>query len=73
MGLTVMRCTVERISGLTETYEKNGKTDWKDSLWSGNVDHELMGLIDARQAQTAYGKRHREEMALPSSQRNTGD
>ena len=73
LGSLLMRRTLQRITGLAEQYEQEGRNDWKDSLWSGNIDHELMSLVDARPAQTAYGERHRKESLIPVDMRRTGD
>lgn len=63
----------ERIHGLAQQYKSEGHPEWVATLWSGNTDHELLGLMDPRPAITAYGKRHRAEKLIPRHLRNTGD
>jgi|GEM_PF-6909201 len=58
---TVAKRVVGQVSALANTYIKRGKREWADALWSGNVTHELMGMIDAREATTALGKKIRAE------------
>jgi len=61
------------IFALARIYSKEGSIQMKDALWSGNVSHELLGLVDLRPATTAVGERYRRELQKPPWERNTGD
>lgn len=52
---------MRQVSALATAYKARGKSDWVEALWSGNVTHELLGMIDAREAATALGKKMRAE------------
>lgn len=51
---------LQNIQDLIAIYKQRGRTDF-GALWSGNLAHELMGLIDFKPAKTALGKKFREE------------
>lgn len=52
---------LDNISALSESFKKKGRKDL-GPLWSGNISHELVSLIDPRTASTKIGKRIGEEM-----------
>lgn len=64
---------LKNIGDLADEYAKKSRSNMSGALWSGNIAHELMTLIDLRPADTTYGKKHREEKSLPLWMRNTGD
>jgi hypothetical protein len=51
---------LSNIAGLADKYKKQGRKD-TGALWSGNLAHELIGLVDYRPATTEIGKRFRQE------------
>lgn len=50
------RRVLGQISTLTEKYNKLGRKD-VGALWSGNITHELLGLIDYKSPTTEQGKK----------------
>lgn len=52
--------TLRQLTDLAKHYKNQGKQDL-GALWSGNVTHELVGLVDFRAAETVQGKKSREE------------
>lgn len=51
---------LENIRSLAINYKQKGRTD-VGALWSGNVAHELVGLIDLKPARTEQGRKFRKE------------
>lgn len=56
------RHILENIKALAVLYKQKGRTD-VGALWSGNLTHELVGLIDLKPAKTKLGKDLRAESA----------
>ena len=56
------RRTLENIQKLATRYKQKGRTD-SGALWSGNLAHELVGLVDFKTAQTEQGRKFRNESA----------
>lgn len=56
------RRILENIKALAALYKKKGRTDL-GALWSGNLTHELVGLIDLKPATTKFGQNLRAETA----------
>jgi len=56
----VNKRTLNHVSALARKYKESEKTD-TGALWSGNMAHEFIGLVDYRPAITALGERAREE------------
>ena len=65
--------TLEHIGELADVYKREGKEDRIGALWSGNVSHELIGMVDLKPAITTFGMRHREEQLRPEPDRLRGD
>lgn len=76
-GIVACKLIGERVMNnlykLAAKYRKEGKTERVGALWSGNVAHELIGMIDLRKADSVYGKRRRDELSLPWYERLNGD
>lgn len=64
---------LNNVGNLVKKYKEEGKEKWIGALWSGNISHELIGLTDLRPAETAQGKKHRQELLLPEHDRLRGD
>ena len=43
---------IKQINKLTQYYKESGREDYAGDLWSGNLTHELIGLIDKPPART---------------------
>lgn len=52
--------TLENIHRLAVGYKQKGRTDL-GALWSGNLAHELIGLVDLKPAETEQGRKFRNE------------
>jgi hypothetical protein len=65
--------TREHASALARKYTVEKRPQWVGALWSGNVAHELIGLIEQREASTALGKRIMQERRRPMTERPRGD
>lgn len=69
----VMERVLKNISGLSDIYRQSGKPDIIGALWSGNLTHELIALVDPKETNSTYWKRYRKEQETPLDLRNTGD
>jgi hypothetical protein len=49
--------TMLQVRDLADRYNAEGKQEWVDAIWSGNVTHELIGLLNRKPAVTAIGRR----------------
>jgi hypothetical protein len=52
--------TADNLQGLVQGYKAAGRED-VGALWSGNINHELLGLVDLKPADTKLGARLRKE------------
>lgn len=64
---------ISNVSELTKNYKGKPGEYRMGALWSGNVTHELIGLIDWKPAETQAGNRLRKEWSLPEEDRLKGD
>lgn len=53
--ISISRRILTQVQKLADKYAAIGKKDWVDSLWSGNLTHELIGLVDCRKPKTKVG------------------
>lgn len=64
---------VQDLGTLGRNYKDRGFGRWSEMLWSGNLDHELMGLIDLREPLTPEGKAYKERFLSNEEERLKGD
>jgi len=68
------RHTLHNVDSLGTSYRSGGQSDKADALLTGNVAHELAGLIDLRDPATPEGERYKNEfLTKPESERLKGD
>jgi hypothetical protein len=54
-------------------YRQSGKERWSEMLWSGNLSHELLGLLDLREPTTDEGKKYKRTYLASEMDRLKGD
>lgn len=54
-------------------YRQNGKERWSEMLWSGNLSHELLGLLDLREPTTEEGRKYKKNYLASETERLRGD
>lgn len=69
----IFQRTMKNRKGLADKYIDMGRADRVGALWSGNITHELIGLVDPREGETAVGKRLSKEVKKEPHLRRTGD
>ena len=69
----IFKREIEKVYILSKRYTEAGKQNLNGSLWSGNTSHELVGLIDLKNASTSIGEKRRNEKLVPEYLRTTGD
>lgn len=64
---------IGNLYGLARIYSREENIKMRDALWSGNISHELLGLMDLRPAATAIGGKYSRELSKPPWERNNPD
>lgn len=54
-------------------YRQDGKERWSEMLWSGNLSHELLGLLDLREPSTDEGRKYKQTYLASETERLNGD
>lgn len=68
------RHTLRNVDSLGTSFRNGGQSDKADALLTGNIAHELAGLIDLREPTTPEGERYKNEfLTKPESERLKGD
>lgn len=64
---------IQDLGTLGKNYKNMGFERWSEMLWSGNLDHELMGLIDLREPKTPEGRAYKQRFLSSEEERLKGD
>lgn len=54
-------------------YRHEGKERWSEMLWSGNLSHELLGLLDLKVPKTDEGRKYKQTYLASETERLRGD
>lgn len=58
---TLSQFALDETVKLLDKYDKLNKSRYSGIIWSGNLNHEMIGILDPRQPETEIGRKHRLE------------
>ncbi len=61
------------VGDIGRKYRQSGKERWSEMLWSGNLSHELLGLLDLREPTTDEGRKYKQTYLAEETNRLKGD